>query len=83
MHDFSNEYAPEHLIIASEKASAISEKSSTQAQYFWATTAANRQETMPVDQPHPHQRLCKNYSGVSLDSFTKKSPFNRSTKKDC
>ena len=77
--DFSNEYAPEHLIIASEKASAISEKIVNAGSVFLGNYSCESAGDYASGTNHtlPTNGYAKNYSGVSLDSFTKKITFQQ------
>ena len=77
--DFSNEYAPEHLIIASEKANAISEKIVNAGSVFLGNYSCESAGDYASGTNHtlPTNGYAKNYSGVSLDSFTKKITFQQ------
>lgn len=74
---FSNQYAPEHLIIASEKASdyivdVINAGSVFLGNYSCESAgdyASGTNHTLPTN------GFARNYSGVSLDSFMKKITF--------
>jgi len=80
--DFSNEYAPEHLIIASENSSAISEKIVNAGSVFLGNYSCESAGDYASGTNHtlPTNGYAKNYSGVSLDSFTKKVTFQQINK---
>lgn len=75
--DFSNEYAPEHLILATERWSAITPKIINAGSVFLGNLtpesvgdyASGTNHTLPTSS---HSRA---YSGVSVDSFVKKITF--------
>ncbi|MCH2215365.1 MAG: histidinol dehydrogenase [Flavobacteriales bacterium] len=75
--DFSNSYAPEHLIINTENASALAEEVKTAGSVFigkWSCEsigdyASGTNHTLPTN------GFARSYSGVSLDSFVKKVTF--------
>ncbi|WP_436515163.1 histidinol dehydrogenase [Ekhidna sp. To15] len=77
--DFSNEYAPEHLIIATENADALAEKIITAGSVFlgnWSCESAGDYAS-GTNHTLPTNGYARNYSGVSLDSFVKKITFQR------
>ena len=80
--EFSNEYAPEHLIIASENSSAISEKIVNAGSVFLGNYSCESAGDYASGTNHtlPTNGYAKNYSGVSLDSFTKKITFQQINK---
>ncbi|MBE7685729.1 histidinol dehydrogenase [Tenacibaculum piscium] len=82
MIDFSNVYAPEHLIIASEKASIYIDKISNAGSVFLGNYSCESAGDYASGTNHtlPTNGYAKNYSGVSLDSFIKKITFQQVTK---
>ncbi|MCG8859161.1 histidinol dehydrogenase [Tenacibaculum finnmarkense] len=82
MIDFSNEYAPEHLIIASENASTYIDKISNAGSVFLGNYSCESAGDYASGTNHtlPTNGYAKNYSGVSLDSFIKKITFQQVTK---
>ncbi|WP_435254876.1 histidinol dehydrogenase [Tenacibaculum sp. A30] len=79
---FSNEYAPEHLIIASEKASEYIEGIVNAGSVFLGNYSCESAGDYASGTNHtlPTNGYAKNYSGVSLDSFVKKITFQEVTK---
>ncbi|MCD8412970.1 histidinol dehydrogenase [Tenacibaculum finnmarkense] len=79
---FSNEYAPEHLIIASENASIYIDKISNAGSVFLGNYSCESAGDYASGTNHtlPTNGYAKNYSGVSLDSFIKKITFQQVTK---
>ncbi|WP_281979313.1 histidinol dehydrogenase [Tenacibaculum mesophilum] len=79
---FSNEYAPEHLIIASEKASEYIEGIVNAGSVFLGNYSCESAGDYASGTNHtlPTNGYAKNYSGVSLDSFVKKITFQKVTK---
>jgi histidinol dehydrogenase len=78
---FSNEYAPEHLIIATENAEKLSEKVTEAGSIFlgnWSCESAGDYAS-GTNHTLPTNGYARNYSGVSLDSFVKKITFQRLT----
>ncbi len=81
--DFVNEYAAEHLIIATEKPDAIASQIKNAGSVFlghWSPEsvgdyASGTNHTLPTG------GYAKAYSGVSLDSFVKKITFQEITEK--
>ena len=81
--DFSNNYAPEHLIIASENAdkyvgSIVNAGSVFLGNYSCESAgdyASGTNHTLPTN------GYAKNYSGVSVDSFVRKITFQSLSKK--
>lgn len=80
--NFSNEYAPEHLIIASEKADNFIEKVTNAGSVFLGNYSCESAGDYASGTNHtlPTNGFARNYSGVSLDSFVKKITFQKLTK---
>ena len=75
--DFSNAYAPEHLIIATENASELAEKVTVAGSVFigpWTCESAGDYAS-GTNHTLPTHGFARSYSGVSLDSFIKKVTF--------
>ncbi|MCD4769117.1 MAG: histidinol dehydrogenase [Bacteroidales bacterium] len=74
---FSNYYAPEHLIIASENASDYINEISNAGSVFLGIYSCESAGDYASGTNHtlPTNGFAKNYSGVSLDSFQKKITF--------
>lgn len=81
--DFSNQYAPEHLIIASEKASELAANVINAGSVFLGNYSCESAGDYASGTNHtlPTNGFAKNYSGVSLDSFVKKITFQELSKK--
>lgn len=79
---FSNKYAPEHLIIASEKAENIAEGIVNAGSVFLGNYSCESAGDYASGTNHtlPTYGYAKNYSGVSLDSFIKKITFQKLSK---
>lgn len=79
---FSNEYAPEHLIIASEEAENIAEGVVNAGSVFLGNYSCESAGDYASGTNHtlPTYGYAKNYSGVSLDSFIKKITFQKLSK---
>ena len=80
---FSNEYAPEHLIITTENAETLSEDITTAGSVFlgnWSCESAGDYAS-GTNHTLPTNGYARNYSGVSLDSFVKKITFQKLTEK--
>lgn len=75
--DFSNLYAPEHLIIATENATELTAKISNAGSVFLGNYSCESAGDYASGTNHtlPTNGYAKNYSGVSLDSFVKKITF--------
>lgn len=76
---FSNEYAPEHLIIASGNASELAEQITIAGSVFlgnWSCESAGDYAS-GTNHTLPTNGYARNYSGVSLDSFVKKITFQK------
>ncbi|KAA3629113.1 MAG: histidinol dehydrogenase [Bacteroidetes bacterium] len=80
--DFSNLYAPEHLIIASENADALIEKIINAGSVFLGNYSCESAGDYASGTNHtlPTNGYARNYSGVSLDSFVKKITFQKLSK---
>lgn len=76
---FSNNYAPEHLIIATEDAESLAEQVTIAGSVFlgnWSCESAGDYAS-GTNHTLPTNGYARNYSGVSLDSFVKKITFQR------
>lgn len=80
--ELSNFYAPEHLIIASEKARSLAEGVINAGSVFLGNYSCESAGDYASGTNHtlPTNGFAKNYSGVSLDSFVKKITFQELTK---
>ncbi|MCB9326641.1 MAG: histidinol dehydrogenase [Lewinellaceae bacterium] len=80
--DFSNLYAPEHLIIAAEKADAYTEQVINAGSVFLGNYSCESAGDYASGTNHtlPTNGFAKSYSGVSLDSFVKKITFQKLSK---
>ncbi|HXH20152.1 MAG TPA: histidinol dehydrogenase [Chitinophagales bacterium] len=74
---FSNEYAPEHLILATEDADALAEKVTNAGSVFLGNYSCESAGDYASGTNHtlPTHGFARSYSGVSLDSFVKKITF--------
>jgi len=79
---FSNYYAPEHLIIASEKANSFIHMITNAGSVFLGNYSCESAGDYASGTNHtlPTNGFAKNYSGVSLDSFVKKITFQELSK---
>lgn len=79
--DLLNEYAPEHLILSIENAEAVSEKIINAGSVFLGnyTPESCGDYASGTNHTLPTNGHAKAYSGVSLDSFTKKITFQHIT----
>ena len=77
--DFSNQYAPEHLIIASENSKLFIGKIINAGSVFLGNYSCESAGDYASGTNHtlPTNGYAKNYSGVSLDSFVKKITFQK------
>lgn len=77
-----NTYAPEHLIIASDKAAELSEQVVNAGSVFLGNYSPESAGDYVSGTNHtlPTSGFAKAYSGVSLDSFVKKVTFQQLTK---
>jgi len=75
--DFINAYAPEHLIIASDNATALGAKVKSAGSVFLGhyTPESAGDYASGTNHTLPTAAFAKTYSGVSLDSFIKKITF--------
>ena len=80
--DLLNEYAPEHLIIASDNADELSDKVVNAGSVFLGHYSPESVGDYASGTNHtlPTNGYAKAYSGVSLDSFVKKVTFQQLTK---
>ncbi|MCB2409959.1 histidinol dehydrogenase [Hymenobacter lucidus] len=78
---FSNQYAPEHLILAVRDAEKFSEGVTSAGSVFLGhlTPEAAGDYASGTNHTLPTGGYARNYSGVSLDSFLKKITFQRIT----
>ncbi|OWP63960.1 histidinol dehydrogenase [Hymenobacter amundsenii] len=81
MLDFSNEYAPEHLILAVHNPEQLAEGVTNAGSVFLGhlTPEAVGDYASGTNHTLPTNGYARNYSGVSLDSFFKKITFQRLT----
>jgi histidinol dehydrogenase len=81
--EFSNAYAPEHLIIASESASDCVDKIVNAGSVFLGNYSCESAGDYASGTNHtlPTNGFARNYSGVSVDSFVKKITFQKLDKK--
>jgi histidinol dehydrogenase len=79
---FSNLYAPEHLILATESASDYIDKISNSGSVFLGNYSCESAGDYASGTNHtlPTNGYAKSYSGVSLDSFVKKITFQKLSK---
>lgn len=75
--EFSNTYAPEHLIIASESAKEFTSRITNAGSVFLGNFSCESAGDYASGTNHtlPTNGYARNYSGVSLDSFVKKITF--------
>ena len=80
---FSNIYAPEHLILAIENAENYTSRITNAGSVFLGNYSPESAGDYASGTNHtlPTNGFAKNYSGVSLDSFVKKITFQNITKK--
>lgn len=76
---FSNHYAPEHLIIATQEPAALAEKVINAGSVFLGNYSCESAGDYASGTNHtlPTNGYAKAYSGVSLDSFVKKITFQQ------
>ena len=79
---FSNYYAPEHLIIATENYKDVMKNITTAGSVFLGKYSCESLGDYASGTNHtlPTNGYARNYSGVSLDSFVKKITFQEVTK---
>ncbi len=80
--DFSNLYAPEHLILAVENAEKYVDKVQNAGSVFLGNFSCESAGDYASGTNHtlPTNGYARSYSGVSLDSFVKKITFQKITK---
>ena len=80
--EFSNQYAPEHLIIASESALDSVENITNAGSVFLGNYSCESAGDYASGTNHtlPTNSFARNYSGVSIDSFVKKITFQNINK---
>jgi histidinol dehydrogenase len=80
--DFSNQYAPEHLILATENWERITSKIINAGSVFLGNLTPESAGDYASGTNHtlPTSAYAKSYSGVSLDSFIKKITFQHINK---
>ncbi len=80
--DLLNEYAPEHLIIASDNAEFLAENVANAGSVFLGhyTPESAGDYASGTNHTLPTNGYAKAYSGVSLDSFVKKITFQKISK---
>ena len=78
-----NEYAPEHLIIAIEKADAFAEKITNSGSVFIGNYSPESVGDYASGTNHtlPTNGYARSYSGLNLDAFVKKITFQKLTSK--
>ncbi|WP_316930130.1 histidinol dehydrogenase [Hymenobacter sp. IS2118] len=76
---FSNQYAPEHLILATDNADALAAQVTNAGSVFLGhfTPEAVGDYASGTNHTLPTSGYARQYSGVSLDSFIKKITFQR------
>ena len=76
---FSNQYAPEHLILATDNAEALAAQVTNAGSVFLGhlTPEAVGDYASGTNHTLPTSGYARQYSGVSLDSFVKKITFQR------
>jgi len=81
--DFLNDYAPEHLIIASKNAEQFSEKVINAGSVFLGNLSPESAGDYASGTNHslPTNGWAKTHAGVSVDSFVKKITFQKINKK--
>jgi len=79
---FSNQYAPEHLILASDNADSLVDKVTNAGSVFIGHYSCESAGDYASGTNHtlPTNGYAKSYSGVSIDSFVKKITFQKLTK---
>jgi histidinol dehydrogenase len=81
--EFSNLYAPEHLIIVTKEANKLAQRIINAGSVFIGNYSCESAGDYASGTNHtlPTNRYAKSYSGVSLDSFVKKITFQELSKK--
>jgi histidinol dehydrogenase len=79
--EIANEYAPEHLILAVDNADEIAEKIVNAGSVFLGNYSCESAGDYASGTNHtlPTGGFARSYSGISLDSFTKKITFQKLT----
>ena len=79
--NFTNEYAPEHLIIACKEEQKVSELVTNAGSVFLGNYSPESAGDYASGTNHtlPTNGFAKTYSGISLDSFVKKITFQKLT----
>jgi len=79
---FSNEYAPEHLIIASDQANTLVDKVANAGSVFLGNYSCESAGDYASGTNHtlPTNGFAKSHSGVSVDSYVKKITFQEISK---
>ena len=79
MMEFSNQYAPEHLILATDNSDALAVQVTNAGSVFLGhlTPEAVGDYASGTNHTLPTSGYARQYSGVSLDSFIKKITFQR------
>ena len=80
--ELSNDYAPEHLILASENADSFTDKVTNAGSVFIGNYSCESAGDYASGTNHtlPTNGYARNYSGVSLDSFVRKITFQKLSK---
>lgn len=80
--EFSNEYAPEHLILAAKKYANYTKNISNAGSVFLGNYSCESAGDYASGTNHtlPTNGYARNYSGISLDSFVKKITFQELSK---
>lgn len=75
--NFSNQYAPEHIILATDNANALVAEVQNAGSVFLGNYSCESAGDYASGTNHtlPTNRYARNYSGVSVDSFIKKITF--------
>ena len=79
---FSNQYAPEHLILAAREARSLARQVASAGSVFLGNFSCESAGDYASGTNHtlPTNGYARNYSGVSLDSFVKKITFQEITR---
>lgn len=79
--EFSNQYAPEHLILATDHCDSVADKITNAGSVFLGPYSCESIGDYASGTNHtlPTYGYAKNYSGVSLDSFVKKVTYQKIT----
>ena len=81
--EFSNYYAPEHLIIATDNSSELSREVQNAGSVFLGSFSCESAGDYATGTNHtlPTNRFARSYSGVSTESFMKRITFQKITEK--